>query len=79
IITPQIVLCGVWWPLQSVPEVIRPISYILPLTYGADALRAVMLKGAGLADILYPDLIALVAFFLVFFLAATLILRREVG
>lgn len=79
IITPQIVLCGIWWPLQSVPEFIRPFSYILPLTYAADALRAVMLKGAGFADILYPDLLALAAFFVIFFAAATVMLRREVG
>ena len=79
IITPQIVLCGIWWPLQSVPEFIRPISYILPLTYAADALRAVMLNGAGIVDILYPDLLALGVFFLVFFAAATLMLRREVA
>lgn len=79
IITPQIVLCGIWWPLQSVPEVIRPFSYILPLTYAADALRAVMLKGAGLSEILYPDLLALTAFFAIFFAAATVMLRREVG
>jgi ABC-2 type transport system permease protein len=79
IITPQIVLCGIWWPLQSVPEFIRPFSYILPLTYAAHALRAVMLKGAGVADILYPDLLALGVFFLIFFAAATLMLRREVA
>jgi len=71
IITPQIVLCGVWWPLQSVPEFIRPVSYILPLTCASDALRAVMLKGASITDILYPDLLALGAFFLIFFIAAT--------
>ncbi|MDD4162838.1 MAG: ABC transporter permease [Methanothrix sp.] len=79
IITPQIVLCGIWWPLQSVPEFIRPFSYILPLTYAAHALRAVMLKGAGISDILYPDLLALGIFFLIFFAAATLMLRREVA
>lgn len=79
IITPQIVLCGIWWPLQSVPEFIRPLSYILPLTYAAHALRAVMLKGAEIRDILYPDLLALGIFFLIFFAAATLMLRREVG
>jgi ABC-2 type transport system permease protein len=79
IITPQIVLCGIWWPLQSVPEFIRPFSYILPLTYAAHALRAVMLKGAGVADILYPDLLALGVFFLIFFALATLMLRREVA
>jgi ABC-2 type transport system permease protein len=79
IITPQIVLCGIWWPLQSVPEFIRPFSYILPLTYAAHALRAVMLKGAGITDILYPDLLALGVFFLIFFVAATLMLKREVA
>lgn len=78
IITPQIVLCGIWWPLQSVPEIIRPFSYILPLTYAAHALRAVMLKGAGIGDILYPDLLALGLFFLIFFVLATMMLRREV-
>ncbi|MFZ2473284.1 MAG: ABC transporter permease [Methanothrix sp.] len=79
IITPQIVLCGIWWPLESVPEFIRPFSYMLPLTYAAHALRAVMLKGAGIGDILYPDLLALGVFFLIFFAAATLMLRREVA
>jgi len=79
VIIPQIVLCGVFWPVQSVPEFLRPISYVLPLTYASDALREIMLKGAGLADILYPDLLALAAFFAIFFAAATLMLRREVG
>ncbi|HOV51543.1 MAG: ABC-2 family transporter protein [Methanosaeta sp. PtaB.Bin018] len=78
IITPQIVLCGVWWPMQSIPEFIRPISYMLPLTYAGDALRAVMLKGSSLTEILFPDLLALAVFFLVFFAAATLMLRRQV-
>lgn len=77
IITPQIVLCGVWWPMQSIPEFIRPISYMLPLTYAGDALRAVMLKGSSLTEILFPDLLALSVFFLVFFAAATLMLKRQ--
>jgi ABC-2 type transport system permease protein len=78
VITPQIVLCGVFWPLQSIPPFLRPISYILPLTYSSHALRAVMLKGAGLSQIL-PELLFLGAFFVVMFAAATLMLRREVG
>ncbi len=78
VISPQIVLCGIFWPLQSIPEFIRPLSYILPLTYASDALRAVMLKGASLPQIL-PDLIFLCAFFILMFIAATLMLRREVG
>ena len=78
VIIPQIVLCGVFWPVQSVPGFLRPISNILPLTYASDALRAIMLKGASLYQIL-PDLIFLGAFFMLMFIAATLMLKREVG
>jgi len=78
VIIPQIVLCGVFWPVQSIPEFLHPLSDILPLTYASDALRAIMLKGASLSQIL-PDLIFLGAFFLLMFIAATLMLKREVG
>ncbi len=79
VILPQVVLSGVWWPLESIPAFIRPISYILPLTYSSEALRAVMLKGAGVTDILVPDLLVLVGLFVIAFAAATLMLKREVG
>ena len=78
VIIPQIVLCGVFWPVQSIPGFLRPLSNILPLTYASDALRAIMLKGASLYQIL-PDLIFLGSFFMLMFIAATLMLKREVG
>ena len=79
VILPQVVLSGVWWPLESIPAFLQPISYALPLTYSSDALRAVMLKGAGISEILVPDLLFLVGFFVLAFGAATLMLKREVG
>lgn len=36
-------------------------------------------EGAGISDILYPDLLALGIFFLIFFAAAMLMLKREVA
>ena len=78
VIIPQIVLCGVFWPLQSVPGFLRPLSYLLPLTYSSEALRAVMLKGASLLQIL-PDLIFLIGFIVFMFIAATLMLPKEVS
>ena len=77
VIIPQIVLCGVFWPVQSVPEFLRPISHILPLTYASDALREIMLKGASATSIL-PDFLYLGAFFLIFLAASTFMLRREI-
>jgi len=47
------------WPLQAIPRVLRPLSYLVPLTYGNKLLRAVMVKGVtpwqepvGLAGVL---------------------------
>jgi ABC-2 type transport system permease protein len=77
VIIPQIVLCGVFWPVQSVPEFLRPISYVLPLTYASDALRAIMLKGAPPSQI-FPDFLFLGVFFVLMFTAATLMLKRDV-
>jgi ABC-2 type transport system permease protein len=35
---PMIFLCGLFFPIQQLPIWLRPLSYMLPLTYGADAL-----------------------------------------
>lgn len=76
---PQILLSGAWFPLQSVPDWLRPLSYIFPITYSTDALKMVLLKGATLGDILYPDVFALLVFFLLTFFMATFMLRKEIA
>ncbi|MDP3065501.1 MAG: ABC transporter permease [Methanobacteriaceae archaeon] len=40
-------LSGVFWPLQAIPDWLRPLSYLVPPTYAVDACLAVMLKGWG--------------------------------
>jgi ABC-2 type transport system permease protein len=37
---PMIFLCGLFIPVQALPIFLRPLSYILPLTYGADILKS---------------------------------------
>lgn len=76
---PQILLSGAWFPIQSVPDWLRPLSYIFPITYSTDALKMVLLKGATLSDILYPDVFALLAFFLLTFFMATFMLKKEIA
>lgn len=39
---PMIFLCGLFFPVASLPVFIRPLSYVLPLTYGADILHGSM-------------------------------------
>ncbi|MDD5500581.1 MAG: ABC transporter permease [Candidatus Omnitrophica bacterium] len=36
---PMIFLCGLFFPVMSLPIFIRPLSFILPVTYGVDILQ----------------------------------------
>jgi ABC-2 type transport system permease protein len=36
---PMIFLCGLFFPISHLPIFLRPLSYVLPLTYGADILH----------------------------------------
>ena len=36
---PMIFLCGLFFPVMALPVFIRPLSYILPVTYGVDILH----------------------------------------
>ena len=42
---PMIFLCGLFFPIASLPIFLRPLSYVLPLTYGADILHGAV-RGA---------------------------------
>ena len=36
---PMIFLCGLFFPIEQLPIWLRPVAYVLPLTYGADVLH----------------------------------------
>jgi ABC-2 type transport system permease protein len=36
---PMIFLCGLFFPIEKLPVFLKPLSYVLPLTYGADILH----------------------------------------
>lgn len=75
VVLPAFLLSGIFWPIQAIPEWLRPLSYLVPPTYAADACRAVMLKGWGLSEI-WIDLVALVIFAILFLGLATWSLKR---
>ncbi len=78
LIIPQALLSGLFWPVEEMPNYLRPFAYIMPLTYANRALRDVMLKGWGLAEI-WPNLLILVGFAALFIAGGTLLTRREVA
>jgi ABC-2 type transport system permease protein len=42
---PMLFLCGLFFPIEKLPIFIRPLSYALPLTYGADVLHGAVHGG----------------------------------
>jgi ABC-2 type transport system permease protein len=51
---PQIMLSGIIFPLSSMAPGVRWIGYLLPLTYFNQVAKGVMVRGAGLGDLLLP-------------------------
>ncbi len=45
VLLPSVLLSGMIWPIQAIPAGLRPLSYLVPLTYSNRLLRAVMVKG----------------------------------
>lgn len=78
LIIPQILLGGTFWAVEEMPGYLQPFAYIMPTTYANRALRDVMLKGWGLADI-WPNLAVLVGLAVLLIALGALTMRREVA
>jgi len=55
---PMIYLSGFAFPIESMPQWIQYITYLIPLRYFITILRGIILKGSGLMDLL-PETIIL--------------------
>jgi ABC-2 type transport system permease protein len=76
IILPQMFLCGLFWPVSQMPDYLQWIAKFLPLTYGVDGIRALMVQGQSLWDI-GTDVGILAAFAVGLLILASLTLRRN--
>jgi ABC-2 type transport system permease protein len=75
---PMMFLSGVFFPIQQMPWYMQDISKVLPLTYASDALRKVMVLGAGVPDIT-TDLIIMIVFGAVMIAIAVPVFRRAMS
>src|SRR5688500_11651155 len=57
---PVLSLSGFIFPIENMPEVIQPITYLIPLRYFVVILRGIFLEGVGL-ETLWPQALALFA------------------
>jgi ABC-2 type transport system permease protein len=66
IMLPSIILSGFVFPREGMPHPIRELGLLIPLTYFLQILRGIILKGVGL-DVLWPPVVALLAFGVIVF------------
>ncbi len=76
IIFPTFLLSGIFVALSSLPDWLRPFSYLLPPTWAIQALRDVLLRGWGL-DHVWPQILVLLGFAIIFTTGAIVGLKRS--
>jgi ABC-2 type transport system permease protein len=75
---PSIIITGILVPTDHYPAFVSFLSHCLPARYFAHALRAITLKGAGLAEVT-TDLLFLSGFFVISLVAAVRVTKAKLG
>ncbi len=76
IIIPGMILTEAFWPVEALSPGLRPLVYIMPLTYLNRALREVMLRGWGVYQIWF-NLAVLSAYAVVMLGLSILLMKRR--
>ncbi len=74
---PMMFLSGVFVPVTALPLALQVIASLLPLTYTVDALRHLLLGGAGAFYPLWADVLATLVFAAGLYLGALALLQRR--
>lgn len=72
---PMVFLCGLFFPIERLPILLRPLSYVLPLTYGGDVLKGGFNQSASMP--LGLSLTVLLAFCAVLFVLSLRNIRAK--
>jgi len=73
---PTFILSGFVFPIRNMPVIIQAITYILPARYFLVALRAIILKGAGLSA--FWDQALILAFYAVIMISVSSMRMRKI-
>jgi ABC-2 type transport system permease protein len=75
---PATLLSGFITPVENMPEWLQPLTTLTPVRHFVEIMRAVLLKGAGAAD-LAAQFVALAGLGIVFYGTSAVILRRRLS
>lgn len=71
IMIPSILLSGFVFPRSEMPDIVYPLTMVIPATYFIETLRGIVLRGAGILDLTAPIFGLTVCTFAVLTLAIT--------
>jgi ABC-2 type transport system permease protein len=78
IVMPMFFLSGAMYPVKNLPDILKWISKLNPLTFGIDALKHAILKNTGIFDFtLFVDLSVLIVSSVVFVILAGIMFERK--
>jgi len=75
---PMMFMSGVFFPVNQMPGFMQTVAHALPLTYASQAMRKVMLLGAGVSAI-YTEMIILITFGVVMLIIAVPMFKRAMS
>lgn len=75
VVVPQVFFSGLF-SIETMADWLQPLSYIMPLTYGGEAIRDIMIQGDGWGDI-YGNVLVLLGFSLLFMILNVLALKKH--
>ena len=75
---PSMFLSGVFFPVQTMPPILQGLAQFLPITYAADALRGIMVKGFS-TYLIFNDILVLLLFFAATFALTMIFFKRELA
>lgn len=76
IMWPMLFICGSFFPIDLLPELLQHVARVLPLTYFVGPLRAVLIGGQGLGESSF-DLLVLLAWMICCFIVSIKTFRWE--
>jgi ABC-2 type transport system permease protein len=75
---PLAMLSGGLTPIEAMPKWVQPLTVVNPIAHFATIARSVLVKGAGL-DVIYPNLLALIALAALFVGVSAWRFRRQLS
>ncbi|KAH0819260.1 hypothetical protein GEV33_002072 [Tenebrio molitor] len=77
---PIVMLCGIIWPIEAMHNVLKIISYVLPLTKSTESLRCILARGWSIeTPEVYEGFIATLIWIVVFLTISILLLKFKKG